>query len=656
MDAARVIGEALSEPRMVSGIVIGEALNVSQKIIIGHCALMGRAVNNWYLYVMCRPHTTSGAAWQSVTTTFPNTKVKVEHNDVEVTLPPLEEAYEMAVFGRPGKKDMKRMQLALYGGTPKAGINWNIKVELYDDISTVTQQVREKHLKLGNKLLTARAGLFLANSDDHIKIELSGLDAAFQIKGNAIKEISSKEAWNPPEDALDCPTLVYEIAHVDELKSTFFGKISVSHVGDHAEADIIADFEKDADIIEMETSRKDYKDYKVTIKAPDTISRKTMKENSAVSQNCIKIPGKLGVKIPRVFFILAVILMVSVSQCNAQGDYHKPGDKKLAAVCPLGHTFRSEDKIERVFNTKKEDVGYEQTKDEVTYVFFGELWSCKAKTERIVIVTCKNEEHAQKIDEKGWHAFLVAIVAIETCNSMLVVFLFLGDSSFTGFSTGETMELSNGHHWVKEKKRFSHKKSRFKASYILLLMICVFGNPSYDGRPKGIISTGKESREKLIVIIRATAVTVKESGEKLNADQTKTETMVLLGQQLSYDEQGGDLKHMTGSTNVNVFGYTPLDRIGESTHAYSFEGVNVESNVCSEKHCRSKDRTKVISHLKPPSKRQSFKGGSSRIDLDAQNRNPSTPADSKESRWNLKAGLKVLAGETKEPDEFFYLR
>lgn len=196
IDNAWVIGEALSEPRMVSGIVIGEALNVSQKIIIGHCALMGRAVNNWYLYVMCRPHTKSGAAWQSVTTTFPNTEVKVEHNDVEVTLPPLEEAYEMAVFGRPGKKDMKRMQLALYGRTPKAGKNWTIKVELYDDISTVTQQVREKHLKLGNKLLTARAGLFLANSDDHIQIELSGLDAAFQIKGNAIKLLQNEDLGN----------------------------------------------------------------------------------------------------------------------------------------------------------------------------------------------------------------------------------------------------------------------------------------------------------------------------------------------------------------------------------------------------------------------------------------------------------------------------
>ena len=45
---------------------------------------------------------------------------------------------------------------------------------------------------MGNKLLTARAGLFVSNSDDHIKIELSSLDAAFQIKGSTGKVIERK--------------------------------------------------------------------------------------------------------------------------------------------------------------------------------------------------------------------------------------------------------------------------------------------------------------------------------------------------------------------------------------------------------------------------------------------------------------------------------
>ena len=46
---------------------------------------------------------------------------------------------------------------------------------------------------MGNKLLTARAGLFVSNSDDEIKIELSGLEAAWQIKGSAVKVIKEKE-------------------------------------------------------------------------------------------------------------------------------------------------------------------------------------------------------------------------------------------------------------------------------------------------------------------------------------------------------------------------------------------------------------------------------------------------------------------------------
>ena len=61
---------------------------------------------------------------------------------------------------------------------------------------------------------------------------------------NTLQEISSKEAWNPPEDALSYNTFTFKIAHVDESKSTFFGKISASHVGDHAKADIMAEFEK----------------------------------------------------------------------------------------------------------------------------------------------------------------------------------------------------------------------------------------------------------------------------------------------------------------------------------------------------------------------------------------------------------------------------
>lgn len=580
-DKVRVTGEALSELRKISYIAIGKALHVSQKITIGHCALMGRAVNNWSLYVMCRPHTKSDTAWQSITTTFPSTEVKFEHNDVEVTLPPLEEAYEIAVFGRLGKTDLKRMQLALYGCAPKAGANWTINVELYDDISAITQQVREKHLKLGNKLLTARAGLFVANSDDHIKIELSALDAAFQIKGSAVKEISSRKVWNPPEDALDRPTLVYEIAHVDESRSTFFGKIRASHVGDHVEAYIMADFEKDAHKTEVETSCKDEKDHKVIIEALDTISRETKKENSAVSQNCIKIPRKQGVKIPGVFFTLAVILMVSVSQCNDSND------------------------------NQQRELGFMQTVHGASCVPCS--IGCKgcqnreAEYEGIVILILKMEEHVQKMQK--------------------VRRTFLRYASYVRFSL----------------------------------------------KADGTMSIMNESGEKHNGwMMRLTKAAVNENGEKLNEDQTKTETMVLPGQQLSYDRQQGDLKRMTGNTNGDVFDYASLERISESTNACSFKGVSVGSNVRWEKRGRSESRKKRVSCLTPPSRKRSFKEGSSRTasyillwmilvsrnsPYDgrlgvAQNGNASTPADSKEPRWNLEAGLKILARETEEPDGF----
>lgn len=411
---------------------------------------------------------------------------------------------------------------------------------------------------MGNKLLTARAGLFVADSDDRIKIELRGLDAAFQIKGSALKEICSKEAWNPPKDALDCSTLVYEIAHVDESKSTFFGKISASHVGDHAKADIMADFDKDVDGIEMESSHEDCKGPKVTVKALEIISRKTKKEESAVPQSCIKIPRKLGVRIPRVFFILAVIMMANISgtKCTALNDNY--------------------------FSVSE------------------------------AVVVCDEEFKCEQTNDAD------AMFARRIKNPYSDVVLL----------------------W-------------YKYSLILMVVTDASGNPSYDGRPEGIIP--KESGEKHIESIRLTAETAKESGEKLNADQTKIGTRVLLSQQPSLDGQEGNLKHMTGSTKVNVFGYTPLDRVSGSTHACSFKGVSMKSNVCSEKHGRSENRKKRVSYVTPPSKKRSFKGGSSRIDPDAQNRNPPTPADSKESRWNTKAGLKVLAGETKEPDEFFFL-
>lgn len=132
--------------------MIVEASKALQTITIDHCALMGCAVNYWNLDVKCHPCTAQfDASWQSVTTTFSYSEVKVEHNSVEVTLPPLRETYEIAVFGIPGEKDMKRMQLALYGSTPKKGKNWTINVELYDDTS-ILSQVKYSKLQMNIKV------------------------------------------------------------------------------------------------------------------------------------------------------------------------------------------------------------------------------------------------------------------------------------------------------------------------------------------------------------------------------------------------------------------------------------------------------------------------------------------------------------------------
>ena len=40
---------------------------------------------------------------------------------------------------------------------------------------------------MGNKRLTALAGLFVSNSDEDIRIEFTALDPGWQIKGSTVK-------------------------------------------------------------------------------------------------------------------------------------------------------------------------------------------------------------------------------------------------------------------------------------------------------------------------------------------------------------------------------------------------------------------------------------------------------------------------------------
>ena len=66
---------------------------------------------------------------------YPEAEVQLKNNGIEFTLPSLEEDVEIAAFGRPGKDDKKRMQMAIFAKQPKQGRDWKIWVYLVDDTS-----------------------------------------------------------------------------------------------------------------------------------------------------------------------------------------------------------------------------------------------------------------------------------------------------------------------------------------------------------------------------------------------------------------------------------------------------------------------------------------------------------------------------------------
>ena len=66
---------------------------------------------------------------------YPEAEVQLKHNDIEVTLPSLQEDFEIAAFGRAGKDDKKRMQMAIFAKRPKQGRDWKIWVDLVHDTS-----------------------------------------------------------------------------------------------------------------------------------------------------------------------------------------------------------------------------------------------------------------------------------------------------------------------------------------------------------------------------------------------------------------------------------------------------------------------------------------------------------------------------------------
>ena len=100
--------------------------------------------NKWDIVIKCRPirlgHSKGGSrqkgCWRSVKEVYPDAKVEQKHNDIEVTLPSLQEDIEIAAFGRPGRDDQKRMQMAIFGRHPTQGRDWKIWVYIVDDTTT----------------------------------------------------------------------------------------------------------------------------------------------------------------------------------------------------------------------------------------------------------------------------------------------------------------------------------------------------------------------------------------------------------------------------------------------------------------------------------------------------------------------------------------
>ena len=141
---------------------ISQGNSPSPPVLIEHSCLMTRD-NKWDIDVKCRPQRLSHVkaashqtdSWRSLKEAYPDAKIEHKHNDIEVTLPSLQEDLEIAAFGRPGKDDQKRMQMATFGGRPSQGRNWKIWVYLVDDTTTAYKVLyRSASVTLGRPFMT----------------------------------------------------------------------------------------------------------------------------------------------------------------------------------------------------------------------------------------------------------------------------------------------------------------------------------------------------------------------------------------------------------------------------------------------------------------------------------------------------------------------
>ncbi|KAM7434827.1 Netrin receptor unc5c [Porites harrisoni] len=227
---------------------------------IEHSCLM-TPENKWEIQVKCRPllHDTQEEPkqsnnWRSLVLVYPDAKVQLMHNDIEVTLPPLQEDVEIAAFGRPGKEDKKRMQMAIFAKRPKQGRDWQIRVYLVDDTNPACKKICQKGDQSGKRLLTPLSGIFVSNSNDDIKIELNSLEDGWKVKGSNVKTIKSRDAWNSTESSTDFPRCYFDICHVNNANNSFFCEIKTSHEGDSAHAEVVAYFERETGLELVQSS------------------------------------------------------------------------------------------------------------------------------------------------------------------------------------------------------------------------------------------------------------------------------------------------------------------------------------------------------------------------------------------------------------------
>ena len=119
-----------SEMVLISGKYKQAAGIVSKEVVVEHCAFTESPTSNWLVDVKCR---TGGSDWKSLSKANPKAEVQMKTNDISITLPPLQEDTEIAVFGKPGEHDLKRMQMYVFGAKPVQGRNWMIYVYICDD-------------------------------------------------------------------------------------------------------------------------------------------------------------------------------------------------------------------------------------------------------------------------------------------------------------------------------------------------------------------------------------------------------------------------------------------------------------------------------------------------------------------------------------------